>query len=340
MNRKIFLRSVAIGSLPVFFPLSNYAFERSSNRGNIQQEEWLMVQHSFDDFNAEIKCKEIKEGIKLVHISDTHISVLPNGKSEFPEFTGRMDSAYKNPKHYLTGAEGTKENHFENILREAKEKNAELLVLTGDIINNPTIANVDFIKTKLDEYGIPYIYTSGNHDWHFEGMQGKQQELHTEWVTKRLNPLYNGDNPFYSSHVIKDINFVAIDNSTYQVTNEQVEFFREQTRKTFPIVLCMHIPVYQPIAMQNKHVVTMADPRWNAQNDNGYEVERRERWSENGNQRSTCEFLIEILSCQKLLAVLAGHVHKAMQNQISVSAYQYLTQASLSGAYRTVELRS
>lgn len=156
-----------------------------------------------------------------------------------------MDSAYKNSKHYMTGKEGPPQKYFEEILEEAKKKNAELLLLTGDIINNPTFANVNYVKNKLDESGIEYIFTAGNHDWHFEGMDGKIKKLHSEWIQKRLTPFYKDNNPFCSSRIIKGVNFVSIDNSTYQVEKEQVDFFREQTAKSYPIVLCMHIPIYQ-----------------------------------------------------------------------------------------------
>jgi len=340
MNRKRFLQNVALGSASVLFPWNNILFGKPDPKNNLQIDDWLNVEHSCDDYNAVIRCKEIKENIKLVHISDSHISILPNGKSEFPEYTARMDAAFKNPRHYLTGIEGTREKHFEEILKEAKEKNAELLVLTGDIINNPTEASVDYIKTKLDETGIEYFYIAGNHDWHFEGMKGSSQNLRDEWVAKRLKPLYNGINPLCYSKIIKGINFVSIDNSTFQVNDEQVKFFREQMQKDLPIVLCMHIPIYQPIALKRDSVSTMGDPRWGAEHDKNYINEKRERWAESGNQKSTCEFLIDILSCRKLLAILSGHVHAALQDRINVSAYQYITKASFSGAYRFVELKS
>jgi hypothetical protein len=340
MNRKFFLKSALVSGASLLFPLNRITFGKTALLEKSAPGDWLNVEHSFDDYNAVIKCKDIGENVKVIHISDSHLSILNNGISEMPEYTGRMDRAFKSPKHYLTGIEGTREKHFDSILEEAKKKNAELLILTGDIVNNPTKANVEYVKKKLDECGIEYIYTAGNHDWHFEGMPGKAQDQHDEWVSNRLKPLYNGNNPQFYSKIIKNVNFVCIDNSTYQVNEEQVNFFREQARKDIPIILCMHIPIYQPQASLLPSVVTMGDPRWGAKSDKNYQTEKREPWLESGNLRATCEFLIEILSCRNLLAVLAGHIHIARQDRISVSAYQYLSKASFSGAYRFIELKN
>jgi UDP-2,3-diacylglucosamine pyrophosphatase LpxH len=339
MNRKNFLRSVAIGGASVLLPWNKLSFGKTLPADDIKPGEWLNVEHSFDDYNAVIKCKSIKENIKVVHISDSHISILKDGKSELPEYTSRMDAAFKNPKHYLTGAEGNKEKYFDMILEDAKKKGAELLILTGDIVNNPTAANVEYIKKKLDECGIDYIYTAGNHDWHFEGMEGHQKDLRDEWVNKRLKPLYNGNNTACYSKIVKGVNFIMIDNSTFQVNDEHVKFFREETKKGLPIVLGMHIPVYQPLALLLPSVGTMGDPRWGAAIDKNYITERREKWAESGNEKCTYELLIEILSCRTLLAVLAGHIHIARQDRISASAYQYVTKASFTAANRFIELK-
>ena len=322
MKRKSFLNTLAVGTIGMLLPGKSYgSIHKLKGNGFACDKEWLLTEHIYDDYSAEIKCDALKEELKLIHISDSHLSILKNGVSELPEFTGRMDSAYKTPKHYLSGKEGTKQEHFESILDDAKKKAADLIILTGDIINNPTITNVNYVKDKLDKSGIEYFYVSGNHDWHFEGMEGKMQYLHGEWVKKRLKPLFKNENPFYYSKIIKGVNFVFIDNSTYQVNDEQVKFFREQSEKKYPIVLCMHIPIYQPSDLKRKIVETMGNPRWGAENDAYYKDERRERWPESGNESTTYQFLIEILSCRNLLAILAGHDHSAKQTKINPSAY-------------------
>lgn len=91
------------------------------------------------------------------------------------------------------------------------------------------------------------MYSSGNHDWHYEGLPGSSEALRTEWREKSLLPLYGGRNP---SHWYEDtpcgLRFIGIDNSTYQVSDAQLEFFLEQVNNPAPIVLLVHIPLFLP----------------------------------------------------------------------------------------------
>jgi len=339
MNRKTFINNLSIGAIgTVLMPQLNYSASLNSNESNNEITNWLKSEQSGDDYNTFIKCDAIEKNTKIIHISDSHLTVFKNGKTEYPEFAERMNKAYVNPKHYLTGEVGTRRGHFEEILRKAKEKEVDLLLLTGDILNNPSIYGVDYLVEKLDNCGIEYLYISGNHDWHFEGMEGSGDSLRNNWIQKRLLPLYQGNNPLYYSKIINGINFVMIDNSTYQINKEQLKFFREQTKKKHPIVLAIHIPIYQPEDLK-KGVGTIGDPRWGYDYDEKSSLlERRERWSKDGNKKETLEFIIEVLECKKLLAVFTGHRHSAEVRKISPSANMYRTKGSFSAAHRFIEI--
>jgi len=336
MKRKTFLYNLSLGTIgTILFPSLSYTENNKSVKKSFH---WLQVKHSGDDYHTVIKCDAIKKKLRIVHITDSHLTVLKNGVSEFPEFAERMNNAYKNPKHYLTGKKGNKLEFFDEILSEAKKRKADLILLTGDIVNNPSIYGINYLVKKLKDTGIDYLYIAGNHDWHFEGMKGSSDHLREKWIKKRLLPLYNGNNPLYYSKIINGINFVMIDDTTYQINKEQLDFFRAQTDKDYPIILSIHIPIYQPEDRIRESVYTIGDPRWGFDFDKNYEIERRERWSKEGNKKETLELIIEVLSCKKLLALFAGHEHSAMNKQISPSAYMYLTRASYSGAYRFIEL--
>lgn len=341
MKRKIFLKKLSLGlAASVFFPANVFSLGQVKNALKDTRSGWLKTSHEGDDFNTAINCSAIEGNIKIFHIADSHISVLNNGKSEYPQFSARMDGAYLNPEHYLTGQKKTKLEHFDEILKKARDEKADLLLLTGDILNNPSVYGVEYLLDKLEQTGIEYLYTAGNHDWHFEGMKGSADELRNEWINKRLLPLYKGNNPLYYSKIINGINFVMIDDSTYQISKEQLNFFRQQATLGYPIVLSLHIPLYQPEDQFNNELYTIGDPRWGFDYDReNYITERRERWSVEGNRRETIEFLLEVVSCKNLIAVLAGHDHSAMNKKLSPSANMYLTKASYSGAHRLIEIK-
>ena len=97
--------------------------------------------------------------------------------------------------------------------------------MVGDIFSFPSELAIEWVLSKLDETGIPYVYVAGNHDWHYEGMSGNLDLLRNTWINKRLLPLYQGNNPLMAAYDIKGIRFLAIDNSTYEINKDQLEFF-------------------------------------------------------------------------------------------------------------------
>jgi len=188
----------------------------------------------------------IKESVKVVLISDTHLFMDDERGIPFKSFSERMAKAYNQTTHFQTRKKTTPKESFEKTLALAKEGNADLIALIGDIFSFPSELAIEWVRSKLDNTDIPYIYVAGNHDWHYEGMKGNLESLRKTWTEKRLRPLYQGKNPLMSAHDIKGIRFIAIDNSTYQISDEQLTFYSNQISTTLPVVLLVHIPMYAP----------------------------------------------------------------------------------------------
>lgn len=303
--------------------------------GCSEKHHFTAVHTNFEN-EATIAIKGLKETTKVLHISDSHISVVDDNEKEFHIYSTRMDNAYKSVPHYKTKESTTPDQTFSELMDLAESQNVDVIALTGDIINNPSKSSVTFVAESLGKTGIPFIYTAGNHDWHYEGMEGSAATLRETWIQNSLLPLYNGSNPLYSSHVIGGINFVALDNSNYQINEEQLNFFQEQADRPMPIVLLMHIPLYLPKNAERNHINTCGDPRWGWDMDDNYEIERRERWSRHGNLPSTVQFLEAAKKCASLIAILAGHTHRPSADQFSETAVQYVTGRSADGQHRLI----
>jgi DNA repair exonuclease SbcCD nuclease subunit len=295
-----------------------------------------MTMHSFSDYGATVAISGLKKVTKVLHIADSHISVLDEKEENYHPYGARMDKAYQTVSHYKTGKETTAIETFLELMMMAKNQDADAIVLTGDIINNPSKSSVRFVQSSIQETGIPAIYTAGNHDWHYEGMEGSLSTLRQTWIQNSLLPLYGDSNPLYASHQIGGINFVAIDNSTYQINEEQFKFFRKQTSLGMPIVLLMHIPLYLPKDAERESIATCGDPRWGWDTDKNYEIEQRERWSQEGNLPSTMKFLEMAKNSTNLAAVLVGHTHRARADKFSETAVQYVTGRSVDGQHRLI----
>jgi UDP-2,3-diacylglucosamine pyrophosphatase LpxH len=210
----------------------------------------------------------------------------------------------------------------------------DFLALTGDIFSFPSEAAVEWAKQKLDETGIPFAYVAGNHDWHYEGMKGSSQKLRETWTAQHLAPMYQGKHPLCAAYDFNGIRFVCVDDSTYEILPEQLEFFRAQTKSELPLVLLMHIPLFIPGRPMG---FGCANPDWGRESDRNYKIERRERWRKGGHTQVTMDFHDEVFNAPNLLAVLAGHTHHESLD-IRNGIPQFVSGHNASGYYADVTI--
>ena len=262
---------------------------------------------STNDNRAAIYTSASVKPTKVFHITDTHLSMDDARGAPYQEYSKRMAGAYKSNSHFQTGKKYSAEESLELTLETAKKERADFLAFTGDTFSFPSEAAVEWVQQKLAETAIPYAYIAGNHDWHYEGMKGCSQELRDTWTVKHLTPMYQGNNPLYAAYEFNGIRFVCIDDSTYEILPEQLEFFRAQVKSGLPLLLLMHIPIYMPGRTLG---FGCGHPKWGAKTDRNYEVERREKWRKEGHTKVTMDFCEEVFNAPNLLTVLAGHTHQ------------------------------
>ncbi len=238
----------------------------------------------------------LKDEVRVCWASDTHLALHDS-----------HDDAYSG--HYARMAKwpGSTEG-FSRMLDAAKTDKADLVALTGDTISFPTLSNVEFVARELGKCGVEWMYTAGNHDWHFEGDSGSDAEQRATWIERRLQPLYQKvSNPLMYSKVVKGVRFVAIDNSIYHITAEQLAFWRREVATGDPIVLLMHVPLW----VEGFGICTCGNPSWGAASDPYWQIERREKWS--ARQSDEAFALREaVLDAPNLVAVFTGHIHRGL----------------------------
>ncbi len=255
---------------------------------------------STGELSSVIKIPDYKDSIKIMQLTDTHLSIADEQEADMMQYGERMHKAYMDPhKHYVRDTSETTFQYFDDILQKAKKENINLLLLTGDIVNFPSAATVKYVFDKLTATGIKWLYISGNHDWYYEGLPGSPDSLRMAWIEKSLTPLYNGHNPLYYSEIINGINFVCIDNSTYKVNDEQVQFLKGQLSGNEPIIMISHIP---------------------------YSL------SNNNSQPGTIALADLILAnSDKIIAIFTGHTHRN-SFYFTGNLCQYTTMAGFQGA--------
>ena len=290
-----------------------------------------------NDDQMDIFSTDITQPVKLILIADTHLWMSDGREDPYRQYSGRMTKAYNKTKHFRTLAPTHPCEQFEKTMDMVRDARPDALFLLGDIVSYPSEAAIEWAKEQLDRTGVNYYYISGNHDWHYEGMAGTEIDLRAEWTQKRLAPLYRGHNPLVYNVNIKGVNIIMLDNSTYEILPEQLDFFRREVRRNRPTLLMSHCPLYAPgfpLSYGCGH------PEWNASTDRNYKIERRPQWPAEGHKPETYDFWNETIEASQkhhLLATFAGHVHR--QSSSAVNGWkQYTLKPNYSGAYLEVHL--
>ena len=136
---------------------------------------------SQDGTRIRLYSTEVKEPVKIFVISDTHLFLSDEREDPFREYSQRMAAAYNTTRHFQTHEATDPERAFRATLALAQERGADAIALLGDIVSYPTEAGVELAVKLLNETGIPWFYTTGNHDWHYEGLSGTEIELRETW---------------------------------------------------------------------------------------------------------------------------------------------------------------
>ncbi|MCF6333292.1 MAG: metallophosphoesterase [Draconibacterium sp.] len=300
MNRRNFLNSALLtGLASTFSPVISVV--------RLKTGKTIRGTFSVDKNKVSIYTKASVSPTRIFHITDTHLSIDDERGVQYQQFSKRMADAYKSNIHFQTGNKISTKESFEQTLQIAKKQGIDFLALTGDIFSFPSEAAVEWVLQKLNNTKIPFAYVAGNHDWHYEGMPGSSQQLRETWSAKHLKPMYQGNNPLFASYNINGIRFVCIDNSTYEILPEQLDFFKMQVKSKLPFILLMHIPLYMPGRTLG---YGCANPNWGANTDKNFEVERREKWRSDGHTKVTMNFYYEVFNAPNLLTILAGHTHR------------------------------
>lgn len=275
----------------------------------------------------------IQKRFSMTMLADTHLFVDDMRGEPYKPYSGRMAKAYNQTKHFLTGAPTHPQEGLINTLQLAQDKKSELIALIGDILSFPAEAGVDWAMQQLKACGLPFIYTAGNHDWHYEGLPGSLEDLRRHWCHERLRPFYQGANAMMDTRILHGVRLVTIDNSTYQILPEQLAFLQQELAFGQPTILMVHIPLYvpgRPVGFGCGH------PLWGSATDKNFELERRERWPSAGHTSTTLAFHREVFAAPNMIGILAGHIHRPSIDILN-GIPQVVVDANATGAYLQVE---
>lgn len=262
----------------------------------------------------------LKAPVKLLHVTDTHIALDDPG-----EDCGRA-RAFEGDRPGLCA------DYFEQAIAYAKE-NGMPLVHTGDLLDFLSEANYAYVDRTLAD--VDYIYAAGNHDFcHCVG-KAKEDAAYKWENMKRTAPHFR-QNLLFDSRVIGGLNVVTLDDSYYLISDGQTQMLRAEAAKGYPILLCMHVPLFTP---------ELADAIMEKGNPCGYVTGASEeylaRYPQERRIQQTPDAAtlraIDYIRCEPLIkAVVAGHTHDNYEGRLPGGVMQYITAVGPSGFVREI----
>jgi len=159
---------------------------------------------------------------------------------------------------------------LKNMMALAKKDGMDMVILAGDLTTNGTLDQLKAIKKVLDDSGMKYVTTSGNHDGYkdlFDDVFGVG----------------------YQSFKINGVKFILIDNSNYTkldyVSSQKNWILSEVGEcKTITCIAVMHRPLNNP---WSGHVMG----------------------EDNTNSAAEAKWLLKLLVDNKIKETESGHIH-------------------------------
>ena len=204
-----------------------------------------------------------------------------------------------------------------------RKNRPDFLLLTGDIVDDPTDVNLEAMDALIEAAGCPYMYVPGNHDWSLP--KDYQSDEQVKKMLPRLKRFCGGDTAFQAREY-GGIMWIGVDDSRRDsVSDEQADkteqALLEAKKRGLPAVVAVHIPI------KSRALTPEADRVWPFRVMIGYDD------SDEATKRF-CRIVTE-----KAAAVMAGHVHFTHDARLDDSeCTQYITALGAEGHVRILHI--
>ncbi|MBI3832543.1 MAG: metallophosphoesterase [Planctomycetes bacterium] len=292
----------------------------------------MRIIHEWTETTATIRIEGLKRSLRVLHLTDTHLNLIDERDPAHLEACKDREAKFANWFLDAQGNPTSTSKTWVKLIQAAIDEKPDLLALTGDIVTFPSQANLELATRELARAGLPWIYTTGNHDWQFSALK-PSEALRREFYPA-LAPLHQGA-PVCTAKVVGGVNFVAVDDSTYQINEAQLAFTKRELERGLPTVLLIHIPLslatLRPATLARwKAPILIGDPHWDDASRDG--------WYAGRDGAETLEFVRVAAAAQNLAAVLCGHIHFPSADNLSPRAVQYVGKPGYLAGLRRIEI--
>ncbi len=238
-----------------------------------------------------VEIEGLQEEYNLLFLTDTHIAL------ESLENSDEVINYAMQRAPLFQDAEGIPSAElYPSWMDYAVKEELDGVLLGGDIIDFPSLANVFFLQEQHAKLNMPYIYVLGNHDWTYPW--DYMTEIGKREYLPMLEPMMNG-NTAIQSHDYGEFIVVAVDNSSGQINPEALEQYEVILQQEKPVILMVHVPLL------TESVLSKSMKEWDSEVVIGNEevggIQPNDATEQFVTMTTSSESPVEL--------VLAGHVH-------------------------------
>ena len=274
-----------------------------------------------------VPVKGLKKDFKILHITDLHACALDEVEKAAMEPVRRD---YIPPRQGLFGGGRPypSEAALPALMAYGEEISADLILMTGDIIDFPSEANLTLLKSCVDFCKVPVLYITGNHDWSYA------DDYHTEnaadtYLT-RVDAI-SGAVDHAAIYEDETVLVCAVDSGLDRIREETLEAYLTAARRAKAtgkaLILALHVPVHAETLVEDTVRV------WRQELTIGEGAFGKD-------DPSTMAFYNAVAVEPGLSpdAVIAGHVHFDHEDMFPNGTPQYITDIACDGHCRVLTL--
>ena len=264
----------------------------------------------------------------LLQVSDLHSSAYSNEESKAMSASRRSYIASR--RNSFTDGFMFAEERMPYMFDYADQIGADLLMLTGDIIDFPSELNISLMAQNIAALKTPALYSLGNHDWCYAD-DYLSAGAAAEFIPK-LNALSAGEpanDPYVKYVDFGEFMVVQVDNSTDSVSASTVDKFLALCELDKPIILMLHVPLHVDSLVADSTKVWGKDLGMGG--DTGVCA-----WSPDVQR-----FYQAVAEDENspVVAVFAGHVHFNHEDVLPNGVTQYITSTAYTGECRVITVK-
>ncbi len=277
-----------------------------------------------------VRTRGISRAYRFLHVTDVHSASSYESESEMI----RAEADLRGGKYFPPECGLTATDRLPLFFRLAENLNADGIIMTGDILDFPSAANIDALLAAMSGSDVPAYYCLGNHEWSF--LTDYHCKEHEENNIPKYFPLVNfGKNVarikelppsvHYLAADAGDVIVFAVDNSKDQIDPEALQAAEVIFSGEKPVLVACHVPFYSETLVKDtvdywKRIILLGkggidpDP-----------VSRR---------------FMELMTRpgSPVFAVVAGHIHFAHEDLISDNIVQFVSPEGHAGKCGLIEI--